>query len=116
MRLQRVALALGVLAVSGACRTTPLDNVWPGCAVCAPPVAPVATSVPTTTFAPVVQMESVPWSVEVDERISPTVDCNPVRTQHTLVVTVRDQAGNPMAGQRVEWILARYPEAVGDVV
>jgi uncharacterized repeat protein (TIGR01451 family) len=58
----------------------------------------------------------VPTAVAIDERISPAVDCNPVRTQHLLVVTVFDQCGNPMPGQRVEWILSRYPEAVGDVV
>jgi uncharacterized repeat protein (TIGR01451 family) len=58
----------------------------------------------------------VPWTVEWDERVSPAVDCNPVRTQHTLVATVKDQNGNPMPGQRVEWILARYGEAVGDIV
>ena len=27
-----------------------------------------------------------------------------------------DQFGNPMPGQRVEWLLSRYPEAVGDIV
>jgi uncharacterized repeat protein (TIGR01451 family) len=55
-------------------------------------------------------------SVEWDERISPSVDCNPVRTQHTLVVTVRDACGHPLPGQRVEWILARHAAAVGDIV
>jgi uncharacterized repeat protein (TIGR01451 family) len=60
--------------------------------------------------------QALPYSVEIDERISPIVDCNPVKTQHTLVVTVRDQCGNPMPGQRVEWILTRYSEAVGDIV
>lgn len=110
MKLARIALGLGLLALVGACRTTPLDNVWPGCAVCPPPPCPV----PVAVCAPV--GEAVPFSVEVDERISPAVDCNPVRTQHTLVVTVKDQCGNPLPGQRVEWILARYPEAVGDIV
>jgi len=109
MKFQRITLGLALTALVGACRSTPLDNVWPGCAVCPPPVClPVAECA--------VVGEAVPWSVEFDERISPVVDCNPVRTQHTLVATVKDQNGNPLPGQRVEWILARYPEAVGDVV
>jgi uncharacterized repeat protein (TIGR01451 family) len=109
MTRTRLVWALGAVALLGACRTTPLDNIWPGCcppAPCAPP--PCAPVVATC--------EAVPWSVEIDERISPAVDCNPVRTQHTLVATVRDQNGNPLPGQRVEWILARYPDAVGDIV
>lgn len=108
MNFQRITLGLALAALVGACRSTPLDNVWPGCAVCPPVCAPVAVCAPVC--------EAVPWSVEFDERISPVVDCNPVRTQHTLVATVKDQCGNPLPGQRVEWILARYPEAVGDIV
>jgi hypothetical protein len=60
--------------------------------------------------------ERMPVSVTWDERVSPAIDCNPVRTQHTLVVTVLDQCGCPLAGQRVEWILARSRDAVGDIV
>lgn len=114
MARTRTALLLGLVALIGGCRTTPLDNLWPGCQVCAPTPAPCP---PAPVVAPVAAAcETVPWSVEIDERISPAVDCNPVRTQHTLVATVRDQFGNPLPGQRVEWILARYPEAVGDIV
>src|SRR5262245_10924392 len=109
----RTALALGLLALLGACRTTPLDNIWPGCGVCPPAPCPPPMVCPTPAA---VMCETVPWSVEFDERVSPVVDCNPVRTQHTLVVTVKDQCGNPLPGQRVEWILARYGEAVGDIV
>ncbi|MFV1959494.1 MAG: COG1361 S-layer family protein, partial [Planctomycetota bacterium] len=101
-----VFLALG----AGSCRTTPLDNVWPGCKPAAPPCPP------PTTLAPSVAPARFPASVVIDERISPAVDCNPVRTQHTLVVTVLDSCGNPLPGQRVEWVLTRYPEAVGDIV
>lgn len=107
---KRLLLLVALLVLIPACRTTPLDNIWPGC--CPAPCAPV--TVPAA--APCPPPQRLPWSVEIDERISPAVDCNPVRTQHTLVVTVRDQMGNPMPGQRVEWILARYPEAVGDIV
>lgn len=109
-RPARLVLALAAVASLAACRTTPLDNIWPGCATCEVPAQPAAA--PATPC----EAEAVPTSVEFDERVSPAVDCNPVRTQHTLVVTVRDQFGNPMPGQRVEWILARYPEAVGDIV
>lgn len=111
---KRLLLGVALLGLVGACRTTPLDNLWPGCQVCAPTPAPAAAAPCVTPV--VAACESVPWSVEIDERISPAVDCNPVRTQHTLVATVRDQNGNVLPGQRVEWILARYPEAVGDIV
>ena len=57
-----------------------------------------------------------PAMVVWDESVSPVVDCNPVKTQHTLVVTVLDTCGCPMPGQRVEWILARSRDAVGDIV
>ncbi len=69
----------------------------------------------TTMLAPRTS-GAIPVRVEIDERISPAIDCNPVRTQHTLVATVYDACGNPLPGQRVEWLLARYPEAVGDIV
>src|SRR5687768_7797341 len=48
--------------------------------------------------------------------ITPVTDVNPVRTQHILVATVRDEAGNPMPGERVEWIIADGPQSVGDLV
>src|SRR5262245_16140626 len=75
--------------------------------VAAPPCQPPCAPVPTG---------AIPASVEWDERVSPAIDCNPVHTQHTLVVTVRDACGHPLAGQRVEWILARQQSAVGDIV
>lgn len=104
MILRRALVMMALVLVAASCRTTPLDNVWPGCTVCVPcePPCPPVTRIPT--------------SCQVDERVSPRVDCNPVRTQHTLVVTVLDQFGQPMPGQRVEWMLSRYPEAVGDIV
>ncbi len=114
-----IGLAVGVVA----CRTTPLDNLWPGCSPCPPPCpapcpppGPAPCPVPVPCAQPCATPQALPYSVEIDERISPIVDCNPVKTQHTLVVTVRDQCGNPMPGQRVEWILTRYSEAVGDIV
>lgn len=49
--------------------------------------------------------------------ISPVTDTNPVRTQHVFVATVRDSAGNPVTGERVEWILAGSGrETVGEIV
>jgi uncharacterized repeat protein (TIGR01451 family) len=110
-RWLQILVLVGLVVALPSCRTTPLDNIWPGCAVCGP--APTPQPCPPVVCP---QPEMLPWTVEIDERISPPVDCNPVRTQHTLVVTVRDQCGNPLPGQRVEWILARYPEAVGDIV
>ena len=71
---------------------------------------------PMETAAPQSPGMRLPWEVRIEERVSPTVDCNPVRTQHTLVATVLDQMGEPMPGQRVEWILTRYGSAVGDIV
>jgi len=53
-----------------------------------------------------------PTTITVD----PVADINPVKTQHTLIATVLDKKNNPIAGQRVEWILARQPKAVGDIV
>jgi len=99
MNLRRILVASALLMLATACQTTPLDNIWPGCTVCAP-VAPPC----------------IPASIVIDEAVSPAVDCNPVRTQHTLVVTVLDPCGNPCPGQRVEWILSRFGEAVGDIV
>lgn len=104
MILRRAALMTLVVVLAASCQTTPLDNLWPGCTVC----EPVAPPCPPVT--------RIPTACEIDERVSPRVDCNPVRTQHTLVVTVLDQFGQPMPGQRVEWLLSRYPEAVGDIV
>ena len=101
MIVRKAFAVLALLVLAASCRTTPLDNIAPCCRVCQPVAQPVA---------------QIPTSCRIEERVSPRVDCNPVRTQHTLVVTVLDQCGNPMPGQRVEWILARYPEAVGDIV
>jgi uncharacterized repeat protein (TIGR01451 family) len=104
MILRRAAVMTALVLLAASCQTTPLDNIWPGCTVC----EPVAPPCPPVT--------RIPTACQVDERVSPRVDCNPVRTQHTLVVTVLDQFGQPMPGQRVEWMLSRYPEAVGDIV
>ncbi len=101
MMVRRTLLMLAILGFAASCQSTPLDNIWPGCQVCEPVAQPAAR---------------IPTSCRIEERVSPRVDCNPVRTQHTLVVSVLDQCGNPMPGQRVEWLLARYPEAVGDIV
>ena len=62
--------------------------------------------------APVAQDESAPFTIKLD----PIADINPVKTQHTLVATVLDKMGNPLANQRVEWILSRGPKEVGDIV
>ena len=103
MILRRALPLVALLFMAASCQTTPLDDLWPGCQTCEPVVvAPPAARIPA--------------SCRIEERVSPRVDCNPVQTQHTLVVTVLDQCGNPLPGQRVEWMLARYPEAVGDIV
>lgn len=48
--------------------------------------------------------------------IDPIAAVNPVKTQHTFVVTVYDENDNPIGGQRVEWILSRGSICVGDIV
>lgn len=119
MNVRSIAV-LVLLAGVGACRGARI----PGSHSCAPEPAPVVCAPPPVRAAapivcappPVVQAARVPATVVWDERVSPQVDCNPVKTQHTLVVTVLDQFGSPMPGQRVEWILARSPTSVGDIV
>lgn len=116
MTLRTFLMTAALALTATACRTTPLDNVWPGCATCCPP-APTPTVSPTVQQAPPPAPQGrVPVRVEIDERVSPVVDCNPVRTQHTLVATVYDQFDQPMPGQRVDWILSRFGGAVGDIV
>lgn len=48
--------------------------------------------------------------------IDPIAAVNPVKTQHTFVVTVYDENDNPIGGQKVEWILSRGSICVGDIV
>lgn len=56
--------------------------------------------------------EKVPFTIKLD----PIADINPVKTQHTMIATVLDNQGRPLAGQRVDWILSRGPQMVGDIV
>lgn len=90
----------------------------PGCVNCpgvkgtAAPPAPVIRQEPVIERTPVVVSAGGPWSIEV----TPASDVNPVKTQHVMVATVRDQGGNPVPGAKVEWILGRGPRAVGDIV
>lgn len=49
-------------------------------------------------------------------KLFPEEDTNPIKTQHTFVATVLDSQGNPVPGQRVDWILSRGPNMVGDIV
>lgn len=109
---------LVLLATAAACRGTRVSPAEPRDAY---PAAPPAASRPAyaagAICVPIPQApERMPVSVTWDERVSPAIDCNPVKTQHTLVVTVLDQCGCPLPGQRVEWILARSRDAVGDIV
>ena len=46
--------------------------------------------------------------------VGPVESTNPVNTQHVLVATVKDAAGNPLPGRRVEWMLAEG--SVGAIV
>ena len=49
--------------------------------------------------------------------VTPEVCVNPVKTQHVFVATVTDDAGNPLSGVDVEWILSRGGAAsVGDII
>lgn len=78
-----------------------------GCAAC-PGVKKDAAAAP----APMVGTALPPATIE----LWPAVDVNPVRTQHVMVATVRDANGKAIHGAKVEWILARGPRAVGDIV
>lgn len=49
-------------------------------------------------------------------KLDPIADINPVKTQHTMVATVLDKKDRPVANQRIDWILARGPQCVGDIV
>jgi hypothetical protein len=118
--------SLGLLvlaAVATSCRGTRLQPAEPRTEDPTPraPVvvarAPASGPVVVTPGAPATaQPARKPAMVVWDERVSPVIDCNPVRTQHTVVVTVIDTCGCPMPGQRVEWQLARQPKAVGDII
>ena len=48
--------------------------------------------------------------------ITPIEEWNPIRTQHTFTITVRDETGAPADGAEVEILLNRFGEAVGDIV
>ena len=48
--------------------------------------------------------------------IAPLEDWNPIRSQHTFTITVRDENGAPADGAEVEIILNRFGAAVGDIV
>ncbi len=76
----------------------------------APP--PAGTPTPVTISAQAPPAAGTPASVT----ISPVEAYNPIRTQHTLVAQVKDAAGAPVSGARVEWILNRAPSLVGDIV
>ncbi|MDD5127548.1 MAG: DUF11 domain-containing protein [Dehalococcoidales bacterium] len=41
---------------------------------------------------------------------------NPVKTQHTFTAEVKEAGGLPSVGAEVQWILNRFPTAVGDIV
>jgi uncharacterized repeat protein (TIGR01451 family) len=114
---------VGLALAATSCRGTRLQPAEPRTeepTPRAPVIAtrPTAGPVPGTVRAgqPAPAAARRPAMVVWDERVSPVVDCNPVKTQHTVAVTVLDTCGCPMPGQRVEWILARHEKAVGDIV
>ena len=111
MKVRATLGLLALLATVSACRGARLQPAEPRTE------APVGRTVlPPQVSAPCPPAARKPAMVVWDESVSPVVDCNPVMTQHTLVVTVLDNCGCPMPGQRVEWILARSRDAVGDIV
>src|SRR5262245_35350026 len=55
-----------------------------------------------------------PYAVSLE--VTPLEDVNPVRTQHVLIATVRDKDGKALPNRRVEWILSRGDNAVGEIV
>jgi uncharacterized repeat protein (TIGR01451 family) len=111
MKVRSLAWVLAFAAATTACRGNRVNG---GAAPA--PYAPTQGGTAPCPPEPLARADLVPVAVVWDERVSPVVDCNPVYTQHTLVVTVIDQCGNPLPGQRVEWMLARTPTAVGDIV
>jgi uncharacterized repeat protein (TIGR01451 family) len=118
MKVASLGLSLLLLAAAS-CRGSRLQTAEPRVPEydpCGRPPVVVSRPGPQMPTGPVAMPSGAPAAVVIDERVSPAVDCNPVRTQHTLVVTVLDACGNPMPGQRVEWILARHQAAVGDIV
>lgn len=50
----------------------------------------------------------------VSLEVVPVEETNPVRTQHILIATVTDAAGNPLEHRRVEWMIAEG--SVGSIV
>jgi uncharacterized repeat protein (TIGR01451 family) len=48
--------------------------------------------------------------------VSPTEATNPVKTQHTFTANVKRADGTPAADTEVQWLLNRFPAAVGDIV
>jgi uncharacterized repeat protein (TIGR01451 family) len=66
--------------------------------------------------APILAQEADDDKEPAQIKLDPVADINPVKTQHTLVATVLDKKGNPVGSQRVDWILARGTQCVGDIV
>jgi uncharacterized repeat protein (TIGR01451 family) len=99
-RFSLVLLAAG-LAVAGGCSGTSrnssyLPNLLPG----GGPAGGGSTSL-FGGDAPAVRLD-----------VAPAEATNPVRTQHVLVATIYDAAGQPLRGRRVEWMI----EGVGNVI
>ena len=115
MNVRSIAV-LVLLAGVGACRGARIPRRPARAPEAAPMVRPPRPWSPARPASPSPRRRACPRLVVWDERVSPSIDCNPVKTQHTLVVTVLDNCGCPMPGQRVEWILARSRNAVGDIV
>lgn len=99
----RLSLAAGLvtaavgLSACTSCYTKPKPTPAPAPVVVAPPVVvqpPVVVEPPPVVVAP-----------SPGITLSPEVAVNPVRTQHVLVASVMGPGGNPLAGEKVEWML-----------
>jgi protocatechuate 3,4-dioxygenase beta subunit len=67
----------------------------------------------TTPYGrPISRPSSPPASVKIE----PAEATNLINTQHRVKAVVRDAEGKPVHSALVEWILARTPGAVGDIV
>lgn len=86
---------------------TPLSSIKP---------TPVATPLPNQTSEPTPELISAPVPQPSSISISPAEATNPIKSQHMLTATVKDAGGSPVEGAEVQWILNRFPEAVGDIV
>ena len=98
-----------------------LEEVWSPSIPSPDPVgtaarARVGGAEPETGISNTPIHQSVSAFHPVEISIDPVEDWNPIKTQHTFTITVKEEDGTPADGIEVEVILNRFGEAVGDIV